>query len=45
MVFNPGKKGTLTWKEFCAMKERELDEIIEEREKEKKRKEKEKETK
>jgi len=40
MIFNPMKKTTVTWKEYCSMKEKELDEIIEEREKRGKKREK-----
>lgn len=32
MVFNAHKKGTISWPEFCRMKEKEHDEIIKDRE-------------
>ncbi len=38
-IFNPSKKMTLTWPEYCRMEERYLDEVQTEREKEKSKKE------
>ena len=39
--FNPAGKGTFTWPELCAEKEREYDRVIENKEKEKKKKDRE----